>query len=180
MLDDVAREMQMPGGACYRPMRSLFGEDAVLPDGTFDRGKLAKIMFSDPELIRKVNGLVHPLVKEYVLEQVETILRSDDSWCVIEAALLLEDHYDKICDEIWYVYTDDRVRRERLKASRRYSDEKIDQIFNSQRSEEYFRSHCQYTIDNSADDMSIVREQIDRGLAERGFPVISERFLPDQ
>ena len=43
---------------------------------------------------------------------------------VLEAALLLEDHYDEICHELWYIYTEESVRRIRLKESRGYSDEK--------------------------------------------------------
>ena len=41
---------------------------------------------------------------------------------VLEAALLIEEHYDEICDELWYIYTTEENRRARLKASRGYSD----------------------------------------------------------
>ena len=70
---------------------------------------------------------------------------------VLEAALLLEDGYKQICDEMWYIYTDEMTRRYRLKESREYSDEKIDAIMASQLSEEVFRKECQILIDNSGD-----------------------------
>ena len=44
---------------------------------------------------------------------------------VLEAALLIEEDYGAICDELWYIYTSEENRRARLKASRGYSDEKI-------------------------------------------------------
>ncbi len=54
-------------------------------------------------------------------------------------------------DELWYIYTNEAVRRERLKASRGYSDEKIDDIMASQLSEEEFRLNSDFEIDNSGD-----------------------------
>ncbi len=46
-----------------------------------------------------------------------------------EAALLLEDHYEEVCDELWYIYASEDERRMRLKRDRGYTDEKIDRIF---------------------------------------------------
>ena len=50
---------------------------------------------------------------------------------------------------MWYIYCDLAVRRERLKKSRGYSDEKIDSILSSQLSEAEFRSGSDVVIDNS-------------------------------
>ena len=81
----------------------------------------------------------------------------------IEAALLIECGYDKIVDELWYIYADKEVRRQRLKESRGYSDEKIDNIFKNQLSEDKFRSHCKVVIDNSG-TLEDTCKQIDRAL----------------
>ena len=61
----------------------------------------------------------------------------------------MEDDYSRICDEMWYIYCDESIRRERLKISRGYTDEKIDAIIASQLSEQIFRKECQIVIDNS-------------------------------
>lgn len=68
---------------------------------------------------------------------------------IIEAALLPTAGYEDICDEMWYIYTDESVRRIRLKASRGYSDEKITHMIASQPDEELFRKTCTAVIDNS-------------------------------
>ena len=68
---------------------------------------------------------------------------------ILEAALLIEEHYDEICDELWYIYTTEENRRARLKASRGYSDAHVDRIFASQLSEEEYRRHCRVVIDNN-------------------------------
>ena len=69
----------------------------------------------------------------------------------VEAALLIEDHYDVICDELWYIYVPADMRRQRLKDSRGYSDEKIDSVFKSQLNEEAYKKACINVIDNSKD-----------------------------
>ena len=68
---------------------------------------------------------------------------------ILEAALLIEEHYDEICDELWYIYTSEENRRERLKLNRGYSDEKIDNIFASQLPESTYREVCKAEIDNN-------------------------------
>ena len=63
--------------------------------------------------------------------------------------MLIEEHYDEICDELWYIYTSEENRRERLKLNRGYSDEKIDNIFASQLPESTYREVCKEEIDNN-------------------------------
>lgn len=199
LCDDVARDLQMPGGECYQPMIRLFREyeqaqgkghfsenEEHCPDdkedqnrcseskerflnedGTFDRKEIAKMVFADKSLRSKLNGIVHPAVKRRVRELIAA--HEEAALIVIEAALLLEERYGEICDEIWYIHTDDEVRRQRLKDSRGYSDQKIDEIFRSQRSEMEFRSGCVLTIDNSSENIQNTFRQLDEALSERGI-----------
>ena len=77
----------------------------------------------------------------------------------------MEKGYDKILDEIWYVYASEETRRKRLKESRGYSDEKIDSIFAAQLSEEEFRKKCQRVIDNDG-DFAEAKQAVDRLIEE--------------
>ena len=92
--------------------------------------------------------------------------RREKSRVVLEAALLIEEHYDEICDELWYIYTREDIRRERLMASRGYSTEKVDRIFASQLTEEVYREHCRVVIDNNGSEAEAFR-QIERALSEK-------------
>lgn len=96
-----------------------------------------------------LNRIMHPAVKQSIKQRIQSELKKGTDYFVIEAALLLEDDYKQICDELWYIYTDEETRRLRLKESREYSDEKINAIMSSQLSEEIFRRECQIVIDNS-------------------------------
>ena len=158
--DEVARQLQEPGETCYRPMIELFGKQAVKPDNTIDR--------SEDRLLReKLNAIVHPAVKQRVRQLIAE--HADYPLIVVEAALLLDDHYDEICDEIWYIYADEDARRMRLKSSRGYSDERITSMFRSQRSDASFRSLCALTIDNSSENVQNTFWQLDRALALRNI-----------
>ena len=151
LADEIAHDLMEPGTKCYEKLKSAFpSEDIYLENGQFDRGKLASVIFSDEAKRERLNAIVHPAVKEYVREQVAYEQeRGVVKWLVLEAALLIEEHYDEICDELWYIYTSEDNRRARLKASRGYSDEKVDQIFNSQLEEKVYRQYCTVIIDNN-------------------------------
>ena len=148
--DDVARELVKKGRECYGPYVELFGEEALGEDGELKREYIAAKIFARPELRLRMNALIHPAVKAFILKDVERIrLTGEYGFYFLEAALLIEENYDKICDELWYVYAREDVRRERLIHSRGYSDEKIENIIRSQKSEEEFRKVCTEVIDNS-------------------------------
>ena len=125
-------------------------EDIWNEDGSFDRKKLATVIFSDEKKRDALNGIVHPAVKKYIRTVADTERENGVlKILVLEAALLIEEHYDEICDELWYVYVEDSIRRKRLKYARGYEDSKVDQIFEAQLPKDLFMRHCDRVIDNS-------------------------------
>ena len=94
------------------------------------------------ELRRKLDALIHPLVKKKALSLVGEYRRQGCPLCVMEAALLIEEHYDEICDELWYIYASEKTRMARLIASRGYDEERISRTFRRQLSEGEFRKHA--------------------------------------
>lgn len=150
LADDIAHELMKPDTECYNKLRELFDSSVFNADGQINNIRMAEAIFNDSSLRDKLNAIVHPAVKEYVIKQYRIEKKSGClEWLILEAALLIEEHYDEICDELWYIYTSEENRRLRLKESRGYSDEKIDNIFASQLSEAEYRSACQKCIDNN-------------------------------
>ncbi len=148
--DRIAEMLMKPGTECYDKLLKFLPVEVYNEDETISRPALAGKLFESPKLRQEVNQIVHPAVKEYIKERIEEQrqMRILD-YVVIEAALLIEDHYDKICDEIWYIYATEEVRRQRLLDSRGYTPAKIEKIFESQMPEEEYRAHCQVVIDNN-------------------------------
>ena len=83
--------------------------------------------------------------------------------CVVEAALLLEDHYQEFCDTIWYIHTDEEIRIRRLMENRGYTREKSVSIIASQAPEAFFRENADYVVVNNG-DFAQTRQQIEEGI----------------
>lgn len=148
--DRIAQMLMEPGTECYRKLLKFLPVEVYNEDETINRPALAAELFGSEELRQRVNEAVHPAVKEYILNQIEEQKRLGGlDFIIIEAALLIEDHYDEICDELWYVYTTEENRKQRLMKTRGYSEEKVAQIFESQLPETSYRKHCQVVIDNN-------------------------------
>ncbi len=148
--DRIAQMMMEPGTDCYHKLRKILPDEVFNQDETISRPALAAQIFDSKELRQQVNQAVHPAVKEYILVQIAEQKRIGVmDFVIIEAALLIEDHYEEICDELWYVYATEEIRRQRLIQYRGYSREKADQIFASQLPDEDYRRYCQVVIDNN-------------------------------
>ncbi len=150
--DDIAKETMCRGNAGYEQVVEMFSEDILDKDKNIDRTKLATIVFHNENKRIVLNSIIHPLVKKIILNKINELkIAGTYDYVFVEAALLIEDHYDVICDELWYIYVPADMRRQRLKDSRGYSDEKIDSVFKSQLNEEAYKKACINVIDNSKD-----------------------------
>ena len=149
--DHVAWKLQEPGQACYKEIVKVFGEDILNEDHTINRSALGSIVFADREQLDVLNHIMHPAVKEYIIQWIQEETRKNTAYFFLEAALLLEENYQEICDEIWYIYSHEDVRCKRLSDSRGYSDEKIKAIMKTQLNDDEFRNACDVIIDNSGD-----------------------------
>lgn len=178
LADEIAHDLMEPGTKCFVQLAEAFlEEDIFAPDGSFDRKKLADMIFSSDEKRRKLNAIVHPAVKEYVREQLRIEREKNElELLVLEAALLIEERYDEICDELWYIYTTPENRANRLMASRGYSKEKVEQIFASQLPEETYREKCKVIIDNNG-DLSETFLQIDQALTKEKIVRMEQPFV---
>ena len=139
-----------PGMEAFDRLGALLGEEILDEDGQIDKGIMAEKIFADEDLLAKVNQIVHPAVKDFLMEKYHAAKANPEvELFFVEAALLIEAGYQQIVDELWYIYAHREVREKRLREARGYSDEKIARIMSSQLSEEEFRTACDFVIDNS-------------------------------
>lgn len=160
--DKLAHELMLPGEAVYHRITDIFGTDILNIDGTIDRNRLGAIVFKDADSLRKLNEVVHPAVKQYILQDMETKKKEGNvEYYVIEAALLIEDGYKTICDELWYIYVEGEERIKRLIAGRGGGREKWEHVIGNQSSDDYYRMNCDYVVDNGGSfehTINIVKE----------------------
>lgn len=156
--DEIAKGLCRPGGACHEALRTSFSDASYWnEDGSMNRKTFTAEVFSDEEKRNRLNAIVHPAVKRYIIKEFEKEKQTGTAaYLILEAALLVEEHYDEICDELWYVYASEETRRERLMRTRGYTREKADQIMKSQLPENRFRHVCERVIDNDGSEEAMI------------------------
>lgn len=148
--DDIAKELELPGGAVYKRLIAEFGravlEEPDRADSPIDKAKFAALIYSDREALAVVNAIVHPAVWQYIRDRISE--EGSGRSIAVESALP-DESFEDICDTVWYIYVGNETRIERLMASRGYTREKCISIIESQRSDREFEDMADYIIDNS-------------------------------
>ncbi len=147
--DRLAHTLMEPGQKTYEKIVDTFGTQILSEDGTIDRASLGKIVFEDAVKLEQLNAIVHPAVKEYIITDIAAKRKNGVvQFYVIEAALLIEDGYKAICDELWYIYVDREERIRRLIAGRGGDRAKYESVMENQATEEYYMTNCDVVIHN--------------------------------
>jgi len=166
--DQVAHEIKKKGFPCYDALVALLGEGILDENREIDRGRMAAQIFAEGagELLKQVNAIVHPAVKAHILYLIEEKRQEGTvRYFFIEAALLIEDGYTEICDELWYIHASKELRTKRLMESRGYSRQKVEQIMERQSAEAVFLKYCKVVINNDG-DLESTKQQIIKQLGE--------------
>jgi dephospho-CoA kinase len=164
--DNVANEIKKKGYPAYDRLLEILGTGILGDDGEIDKSRMAGAIFGNKELLDKVNGILHPAVNDHIIKIIDDERqKKDHDFVFVEAALLIENGYKAIVDELWYVYASEDVRRQRLISSRGYSEEKILGIFKNQLREEVFFENADFVIDNGG-SLESMAQQIDNKIGE--------------
>jgi len=109
--DQLARDVIERGTPGYEAVLAAFG-DEILTDGDVDRAKLAAIVFKDPTSRLKLEGIIHPLVRDAAEKMVRNL--PPESIVINQIPLLVETDGAKRFDYVVAVSADEEVRRARL------------------------------------------------------------------
>lgn len=161
--DQIAADLMKKGNHAYQLVVDYFGDDILYEDGEINRKKLAKRVFKSEMDLLKLNSFTHPLVREEVekrIKEEKSKAMSEEAveLIIVETALPYEARLNDYCDDIWYVSASLEVRKDRLITSRNYSDDKINDIFNKQLSEEAYRDFCTHVIVNDTTKEDVLRQ----------------------
>ena len=118
--DALSHRAMSRGAPGYQKVVDTFGKWIVASDGQIDRAKLSRVVFPDPEAMRSLEAIIHPLVRDAI--DVLT-RRSKHKVIVIEAIKLLEGDLHTYCDSIWVTDTPQDTQTLRLIKKRGMSAE---------------------------------------------------------
>ena len=146
--DKLAHTLMEPGQSIYNEIVENFGREILKEKAPYeiDRQKLGSIVFSNKDKLKLLDSISHPAVKKNILWQIETKKAEGVKLFVIEAALLIQDGYKEICDEIWYVWVSKEERIKRLAKQRGYTKSKCISMFNSQEDDDYYLYNSQVLV----------------------------------
>lgn len=148
--DSVGHEVYQPDTPGWRAVVAAFGTEIVDTDGTIDRRKLGRIVFSDPQALARLNAIVHPLIRDAVRERIEARRSAGlQQPIVLEAAILLEAKWNAIVDVVWVVVAglDDVIGR--IATERRLSADEIQARAAAQMTEAERRRLADVIIENT-------------------------------
>ena len=126
-------------------VKDVFG-DAVFTDGIPDRAKLATVVFNDPEKLKMLNGIIHPMVGRHFLEWRKR--HEHEKIIIREAAILFESGTYKDCDSIILVTAPIEVRIQRVMKRDNISRQKVMERIGSQWDDEKKAVLSNYIITN--------------------------------
>ena len=110
------------GTTVYEEVVGAFGEGVLDPQGDIDRKRLAALVFSDGEALKRLEAIVHPVVGSLIWEIAE---EAEEEVVAIEAIKLLEASSERRWDTLWVVTCRPEEQRKRLRAQG-FSEEEIE------------------------------------------------------
>lgn len=165
--DRIAREVVEAGTPGLARVVEEFGREVLGADGSLDRAALAAVVFADPEARRRLDGIVHPLVRARATEL--TGAAPPDAVVVNDVPLLVETGQASSYDLVLVVEADPATRVSRL-VQRGLTAEDARARMAAQASDEQRRAVADVVLDNSGTPEQLA-EQVDRFWAERVAPV---------
>lgn len=118
--DALSHRAIAKGAPGYQQVLDTFGKWVLDQNGEIDRAKLGRLVFNDPEALKQLEAIVHPLVEQAVDLIIQ---RAGQRVIVIEAIKLLEGKLGGACDTIWSTYAPEELQKARLMRKRGLSEE---------------------------------------------------------
>ena len=170
MADDIGSLAFEKGTETYYRMIDTFGDSIINNEGEIDKNVLGNILMADKEKLSLQNDIVHPFVIGRMKKKLDEY-RHTDRLVVIETAILYEAGVDILCDEVWAVITDKRIRIDRLIKNRGYSMQKAEAFIKRQMSDEDYIEKADRIIYNN-DDVETLRLNIANRFDEYNMEVL--------
>ncbi|TBR38147.1 dephospho-CoA kinase [Marinomonas agarivorans] len=151
-VDHIAREVVASGTPCLEAIKSRYGNDILLTDGSLDRRQLRHIIFQNEQEKAWLESLTHPAIHSRLLEYIET---SQSPYILLVHPLLFETEKNKICD---YTITISIEKKRQLKrvCERDNIDESIaNAIIASQLTDKQRRQRSDAIIDNNDNEAEL-------------------------
>lgn len=146
--DEASHAAYEPGTPGFAAVIREFG-DAYLRDGRIDRRRLGELVFRDADARRRLNAIVHPLVREWMVARTAEAADRGAEVVVQDVPLLFEIGLERLYSSVVLVYVAEDMQVERLVHGRGFTPERAREVIAAQMPIEEKRRLAQHVIDNS-------------------------------
>ncbi len=151
--DIVAREVVEPGTQGLNAIIEHFGKDIVRDDQMLDRAKLRERIFSNPQEKAWLNNLLHPIIREKMLEDLQQVT---SDYALLVVPLLIENKLDSLCDRVLVVDVEPHTQISRTMKRDNVSEEQAKAILASQASRQERLDMADDVVKNNPDDPELL------------------------
>lgn len=164
--DQLARDAVAPGTTALQRIVELFGQQALLPDGSLNRQAVRDMVFNEPAKRQLLEAILHPAIKELALQQIEQERIRGCDVVIYMAPLLIEANATDRVDEIWVVTVRPEVQLARLMARDGCDQKQAEQIIAAQMPLAEKERFGVVVIDNSS-SLEATRRQVEAAWQQR-------------
>ena len=154
--DSESKQLTNISPVIQKSMKEIFGDDIYIND-KLDGKRLASLIFSNEALLKKVNEIIHPVVREDFLQWVS---KQTTEFCAIESAILYESEFDNEVDVVLMVYAPVELRLTRAMMRDSATEAEIMRRMNRQMSDDLKRKQADFVIIN--DERQELKPQIEQ------------------
>lgn len=162
----LGHEVYAAGSAPWRAVVKAFGRQVLLPDDQIDRKILGDIVFSDPEALETLNGIMRPAISELIRQRLFIAQRQGARAAVLDSATLIEAGWVEFTDEVWLTTAPRDEIFQRLRQRSGLSVQHIAERRASQISDEERMAHADVVIANDG-GLTELQAKVDALWAER-------------
>ena len=146
--DRLAREVVAPGEPGLAAVREAFGSSVISNSGILDRRALRKLVFANPEDRRRLEAILHPLIRGRTSKKLDQL---DAPYALVVVPLLFETGFETLVDRVAVVDCPRDVQLERLRARDGIDNAEAEAMLSAQANRDTRLARADDVIDNSGD-----------------------------
>jgi dephospho-CoA kinase len=146
--DEATHAVYEPGSPGFDAVVREFG-DAYVDGGRIDRSRLGELVFRDDDARRRLNSIVHPLVRDWMAQRTAEAAERGAELVVQDVPLLFENGLERLFSSVVLVYVPEEVQVERLVSGRGFAPERARAMIAAQMPIENKRGLAHHVINNS-------------------------------
>jgi len=146
--DAIGHQVIAPQSKIWHEIVKVFGSKVLNRGGAVNRRKLARIVFSKPSLLKKLDKMTHPEMRKMIRGEIKLAKMSSKKYIIVNAALLEEMKLLSLVDKVIVVLADRGLRVKRLLRAGLSRQEALARI-RVQRSDSRYRKTADIVIDNN-------------------------------